>query len=273
MDRHVAASRPGILLRQWRNRRGVSQLALSNDARVSTRHISCIETGRSSPSREMIVHLSDALEIPLRERNRILEAAGYAALYRETPIGDPALQEIDQLIDVVLENQHPAGAVAVDWSWNLLKANRSMIATVAHFSEPSLLAETPINVMRLLFAEGGLHHHVTNWTTVAPIVIERIRREAEHAARLDTLRLLDDLLGAPSTQSAWAEPRGEEPLPILIPMHFSKDGVELKLFTTVTTLGTPQDITLQELRIETFYPMDAASRAALHALCGEPAPG
>jgi transcriptional regulator with XRE-family HTH domain len=272
MSRSTTAERPGILLRQWRNRRGVSQLTLGGNAEVSTRHISFVETGRAAPSREMIVQLSEALEIPLRDRNHILEAAGYAPLYRQTPIDDPALQDINQVIDLVLENQHPAGAIAIDWSWNLIKANRSMIAMTAFFADPSLLAEAPINVMRLLFAEGGLHHHVVNWETVGPIIIERIRREAEHAARLDAVRLLEGLLASPSVRSEWVEDPEDVSLPLLIPMQLAKDGVELKLFSTITTLGTPQDITLQELRIEAFYPMDAASRATLHRLCGDPEP-
>jgi len=262
----AAMTSAGALLREWRHQRGMSQLHLAMDASVSARHISFVENGRSRPSREMIVSLSEALEIPLRERNRILEVAGFASLYRHTALDDPSLDHIRTVIDVILDNQLPAGAIAVDWNWNVLRANRSMLLTVARFVDPGLLAEPPINLMRLVFSPDGLHRFVENWREVGPIMVNRIRREAEHEGKDDARALLDELLASPAVATDWARDSGEPP-PLLIPLHLRRDDFELRLFSTITTLGTPQDVTLQELRIESFYPMDAASQATLERLC------
>ena len=258
----------GALLREWRHQRGVSQLHLALDASVSARHISFVENGRSRPSREMIVSLSEALEIPLRERNRILEAAGFAALYRHTALADPALDHIRSVIDVILDNQLPAGAIAVDWNWNVLRANRSLQLIVARLVDPELLAAPQLNLMRLLFSASGLHRFVENWAEVGPIMVNRIRREAEHEGKHDARALLDELLASPAVATDWGRDVCAAP-PLLIPLHLRRDDFELRLFSTITTLGTPQDVTLQELRIESFYPMDAASQAVLESLCAE----
>jgi len=265
----AAMTSAGALLREWRHQRGISQLHLALDASVSARHISFVENGRSRPSREMIVNLSEALEIPLRERNRILEAAGFAALYRHTALDDPSLDPIRGVIDLILDNQLPAGAIAVDWNWNVLRANRAMLLTVARFVDPALLAERPVNLMRLVFSPDGLHRFVENWAEVGPIMVNRIRREAEHAGKDDARALLDELLASPAVASDWGRGTGAVP-PLLIPLHLRRGDFELRLFSTITTLGTPQDVTLQELRIESFYPMDAASQATLEQLCAGP---
>jgi transcriptional regulator with XRE-family HTH domain len=265
----AAITSAGALLREWRQQRGISQLHLSLDASVSARHISFVENGRSRPSREMIVSLSEALEIPLRERNRILEVAGFAALYRQTALDDASLDPIRTAIEVILDNQLPAGAVAVDWNWNVLRANRAMLRMVARFVDPELLAEPPINLMRLVFSPNGLHRFVENWQQVGPIMVSRIRREAEHEGKDDARALLDELLASPAVATDWGRDTGAVP-PLLIPLHLRRDDFELRLFSTITTLGTPQDVTLQELRIESFYPMDAASQATLEGLCAEP---
>jgi transcriptional regulator with XRE-family HTH domain len=262
-----ASESVGILLRQWRNQRGLSQLHLALSANVSTRHISFVENGRSNPSREMIIHLSDALDIPLRERNRILKAAGFAALYRQTPLDDPALSQVSKLIDLMLESHHPAGAVAVDWAWNVVRANRAMTITTGYFVDLALLAESPPNMMRLLFAPGGLHEHIINWEEVAPVVIGRIRREADYEGHAEATQLLDALQDSPVVAREWLERPGDATAPPLISLHLRKGDVDLRLFSAITTLGTPQDVTLQELRIETFHPADEDSQAALHLLC------
>jgi transcriptional regulator with XRE-family HTH domain len=259
----------GALLRYGGQQRGMTQHHRALDASVSPRHISFVANGRSRPSREMIVSLSEALEIPLRERNRILEVAGFAALYRQTALDDPSLDHIRTVLDVILDNQLPAGAIAVDWNWNVLRANRSMLLTVARFVEPELLAEPSINLMRLLFSPNGLHRFVENWEEVGPIMVNRIRRETEHEGKHDARALLDELLASPAVATDWGRGTGSPP-PLLIPLHLRRDDFELRLFSAITTLGTPQDVTLQELRIESFYPMDAASQATLEALCAEP---
>jgi hypothetical protein len=168
----------------------------------------------------------------------------------------------------MLQSHHPAGAVAVDWGWDVVRANRAMSLTTAYFVDPSLLAESPLNMMRLLFMKGGLHEHIVNWEEAAPAVIGRMRREADFEGHSEAARLLDELHGSPSVAREWLERSGDSAAPPLISLHLRKADVELRLFTTITTLGTPQDVTLQELRVETFHPMDAASESALYRLCG-----
>lgn len=262
-----AAEPAGALLRAWRRRRGKSQLNLALEADVSTRHISFLENGRANPSREMIVHLCDALEVPLRERNRILEAAGFARVYSQTEMDDPAMEHVGHVIDLLLESAQPAGAVAIDWSWNVLKANRAMLVTMAYFVDPQLLAEAPVNVMALTFAENGLHRHIVNWDEVGPAMVARIRREADYEGRPESGELLDRLLASSPEVRAFRHAGGDGPAPLLVPLHLRRGDVELELFSTITTLGTPQDVTLQELRIESFHPMNPRSKAALQALC------
>jgi transcriptional regulator with XRE-family HTH domain len=257
---------PGEILRAWRTRRGRSQLDLALEADVSTRHLSFLENGRANPSREMIVHLCDVLEVPLRERNRLLESAGYARLYRETRVDDPSAQHVGHIIDLLLECHDPAGAVALDWGWNVVKANRPMMITAAFFSEPELLAEAPLNVMRLMFEPKGMHRFVVNWDEVGSAMVARIRREAEYEGRPESGELLDRLLGSPSVAKSWSRAGSDRPAPALIPLHLRRGDVDLELFSTITTLGTPQDVTLQELRIESFHPMNERSAAALRRL-------
>jgi transcriptional regulator with XRE-family HTH domain len=259
----TAAESPGNLLRRWRHHRGLSQLRLATEAEVSARHISFLETGRSMPSRDMIVTLSEALDIPLRERNRILESAGFSALYRQTGFDAPEMAHLSRAIDLILTNHEPAGAVAVDWNWNVIKTNRAMAMVTALFVEPELLTQQPINLMRLTFAPGGLHEHVVNWEEAGRITIERIRREAEYEARPEARELLEELVASPAVESSWLRSESDAPSPLLIPLHLRKGDLELELFSTITTLGTPQDITLEELRIESFYPMNPASEATL----------
>jgi len=258
---------PGEILRSWRLRRGRSQLHLALEADVSTRHLSFLENGRSNPSREMVVHLCDVLEVPLRERNRLLEAAGYARVYRESRLDDPDASHIERIIDLLLDSHDPAGAIAVDWGWNVVKANRSMIAVAAHFTEPELLAEAPLNAMQLMFAPKGMHRFVVNWEEVGPAMVSRIRREAEYEGRSESAELLDRLIASPAVATDWSRRSSDRPAPALMPLHLRRGDVELELFSTITTLGTPQDVTLQELRIETFHPMNERSAATLRALC------
>jgi hypothetical protein len=144
-----------------------------------------------------------------------------------------------------------------------------MLLMVGRFVDPELLEEPPINLMRLVFSPNGLHRFVENWQQVGPIMVSRIRREAEHAGKDDARALLDELLASPAVATSWARDTAALP-PLLIPLHLRRDDFELRLFSTITTLGTPQDVTLQELRIESFYPMDAASQATLERLCAEP---
>ncbi len=260
------AESPGLMLRRWRNLRGMSQMKLALEARVSARHISFLETGRARPSREMIVNLCDSLEVPLRERNGILRSAGFAALYRETAMDDPVMEEMSRAIDLILANQMPAGAIAVDWAWNVIKANPAILALMSTLVDEGLLASKPLNAMRLVFHPDGLHRWIVNWHEVGPAMLARIKREAEFEGKPEAAAFLADLVGGGVADASWAELPEEGAAPLLIPVHIERGDLELRLFTTITTLGTPQDITLQELRIETFYPMDDASRRTMESL-------
>jgi len=261
---------PGALLRRWRRHRGWSQLKLATEADVSTRHISFVETGRARPSRAMIVTLAETLEVPLRERNRILEAAGFAALYRERPLDDDALAPVARVLDLILDNQLPAGAAAVDGCWNVLQANRALAAIAGRFLDPAQLAKAPLNLMRATFGEGGLHRFLVNWDEAGPALLHRMRREVEESAHPGAEALLEEALSSPAIARAWTAAPGPDPAAVLIPLHLVRGDLELRLFGTITTLGTPRDVTLQEMRIECFYPMDAATQAVLERLSAAP---
>ena len=259
--RMVTRERPrfGAMLRAWRARRGMSQLQLSLRADVSTRHVSFVESGRSKPSREMVLHLCRALQVPLRESNDLLLAAGFAPAHAETALDGPALAAANTAIDLILRHHEPLPAVAMDRHWNLVRSNAAATQLFAR-----LLGERarpgPANVVRLVFAADGLRPCIANWAEVAHALLDRVRAEAPLGVVDDaTQRLLDDVAADPEL-SARPFP---EPVGPLIPVRFRQRDLALAFFSTVTTLGTPRDIALQELRIECFFPADAATRAAM----------
>jgi transcriptional regulator with XRE-family HTH domain len=255
----AAAPPVGRLLRHWRRVRGKSQLALALDADVSPRHLGFIEVGRAAPSREMVLILARALDVPLRERNDLLLAAGYAPMYRETGLAAPEMAQARQALDSILRQQEPFPAVVMDRHWNIVDANagaRRFFGLLLDLdAEPP-----PANILRLMFDPGKLRPHVTNWETVAEALIQRVHREAVCGA-LDptTTRLLDDLLACPGIPARWRVPDlAATPMPFLA-IDFRQADTVMRFFSTVTTLGTPQDITLQEIRIECFFPADPAT--------------
>lgn len=246
----------GPMLREWREARRLSQLALSSAAGVSTRHLSCVETGRSRPSPELVLHLAEHLEVPLRARNQMLLAAGYAPVFRERPLDDPEMAPVALVLDSVLERSEPNPTVIVDRSWNLLRANAPALWLCTGV-DPVLL-EPPANVVRLSVHDDGLRPRIANFDEYAGHLAGRVRSAAV-ASRDPGLAALadevDDLVGAPG-------PAARSPA-FAIPMCIEVDGRALALFSTIATFGTAVDVGLSELSIETFYPADDATAELL----------
>lgn len=263
------SKRFGALLRSWRDASKLSQLELALAAEVSPRHVSFLETGRSQPSRDMVLLLSEVLQVPLRERNTLLEAAGFASAYRETDLSAPELRAIMHSVEFLLSRHEPYPAVVADSRWNLRLANRAAQALLPRFvAEPAALTP-PVNIMRLLFSPAGARPFIRNWEELAVAMVQRLHREALLGGGTQSARaLLEELLAADSVPSDWHAPRLAAQAPLLVPLHLSRDGLELVLCSAITTLGTPQDITLQELRMETFFPADEDTERALRALAG-----
>ena len=251
----------GPLLRHWRRTRGLSQLALAEQAEVSTRHISYLENGRSQPSREMVLILASALDVPLRERNALLIAAGFAPVYRESGIAEPQIAHVRRALEFILERQEPFPALVVNRRWDLVMTNRGAQRLLQHLPlDLAALGPRARNSMHMLFHPRGLRRYVVNWDEVARVVMARLHREAqEDALREDIAPLIDALMAYPDMPRSFLDPSPSEASRVMVPVHTRNEGVELRLFTTITTLGTPMDITAQELRIECYYPADDAT--------------
>jgi transcriptional regulator with XRE-family HTH domain len=270
--RPATASRFGQALRHWRRVRGKSQLALALDADVSPRHISFVETGRSAPSRAMVLTLATALGVPLRERNTLLLAAGYAPAYRESDLDAPELGPARQALELILAHQEPYPAVVMNRHWDLLRVNEAARRLFGRLLDDASPRHAD-NVLRLMFDPRGLRPRVANWEEVAGALVQRVYREALGGV-LDaaTSELLTAVLAEPGVPSAWRAPDLSEPLAPFVPVAFELDGHTLAFFSTVTTLGTPQDITLQELRVECFFPADGETASRLASATGAEAP-
>jgi transcriptional regulator with XRE-family HTH domain len=257
----------GRLLREWRTRRRVSQLGLAVEARVSSRHVSFIETGRAQPSREMILMLARVLDVPLRDRNELLTAAGYAAMYRATSLDAPALEQARRAIDFMLRQQEPYPAIAVDRSWTILKANHGAVRLVEELTDPSAASEWGGNAMRLMFHPRGFRPHIVNWEAMAAALIQWLHRDVlSGIGGADSRRLLEELLSYPGVPPRWRTLDLDVSTAPFLPIEFRKDDLSLRFFSTLTTLGTPHDITLQELRVEAFFPADPETEEASRRL-------
>jgi transcriptional regulator with XRE-family HTH domain len=264
----VAEHAFGSLLRASRSSRGRSQLALALDAGISTRHLSYMETGRSRPSREMVLTLAQALDVPLRDRNALLKAAGFAALYRETPLEAPALGPVQDALKVLLGGTEPNPAFVVNRRYDVLDANatgRWIIATFTH--DPTQFAP-PYNMARLIASLQGMRPYLDNWHEVARKVFGRLRRELGGAHVRDAAdeTLLREI--EPALAALPVAPTAADALPLMVGVRFRRESLTLNLFTTIATLGTPLDVTLQELRIETLFPADAHTKQTLAARAG-----
>lgn len=253
------------LLRRWRTERRVSQSHLAEDAEVSARHISFLETGRARPSREMVLVLASALEVPLRERNELLAAAGFAAAYPARAVEAEEMAPIRRAVDRMLRQQEPFPAVVLDRRWNVLQTNEAGARLFALLlDEPPA---PPTNLLRVMFDPRGARPWVVQWEHVAASLLHRIHREAVGGVLdADTRALLDEILPlAPPSAREGRIPVGELPV---IPVHFRRGELDLRFFSAVVTFGTPRDVTAEELRIECFYPEDAATEARARALLG-----
>lgn len=257
----------GRLLRHWRTTRGKSQFDLALQAGFSPRHVSFIETGRTRPSREAVLALAETLEMPLRDRNRLLEAAGYAPVYRQRSLEAQEMTHIRGVLQFILERHKPYAAVVHDRYANCLMGNGVSENLIAALADASLLATAPVNYLRVTFHPLGVRRWIVNWEEVARHLLGRAERELglltdDPAA----VALLEELHG----YAGFAGPRPTDSLTadLLLPIHIRKNGLELRLFSTVMTLGTPQDVTLQELRIETFFPADEASERTWRSVTG-----
>ena len=257
----------GRLLREWRTRRRVSQLDLALEAGVSSRHVSFIETGRSQPSREMVLMLARVLDVPLRDRNDLLMSAGYAAMYRATDLDAPPLEQARRAIDFMLRQQEPYPAIAVDRSWTILKANEGAVRLVGAFADPDAAAEWGGNAMRLMFHPRGFRPHIVNWEAMAAALIQWLHRDVlSGLGGAETRRLLDELLSYPGVPPRWRTLDLDASTAPFLAIEFRKGDLELRFFSTLTSLGTPHDITLQELRVEAFFPADPETEEAAKQL-------
>jgi transcriptional regulator with XRE-family HTH domain len=260
----------GRLLREWRARRRVSQLGLAVEAGVSSRHVSFIETGRAQPSREMVLMLARVLDVPLRDRNDLLMSAGYAAMYRATDLDAPALEQARRALDFMLRQQEPYPAIVVDRHWTILKANAGAVRLVEAFTDPEGASEWGGNAMRLMFHPRGFRPYIVNWEAMAAALIQWLHRDVlSGIGGAETRSLLDELLSYPGVPPRWRTLDLDVSTAPFLAIDFAKGDLHLRFFSTLTSLGTPHDITLQELRVEAFFPADEATEEASRKLAGE----
>ncbi|MFF1922597.1 helix-turn-helix domain-containing protein [Streptomyces sp. NPDC058221] len=258
----------GALLRGWRHRRRLSQLDLALAADVSARYVSLVETGRSRPSADMVLRLAAHLDVPLRHRNRLLVAAGFAPRYSERPLDAPDMSAVRGSLVQVLQAHEPYPALVVDRRWNIMMANASVSIFLSDV-DPELLVP-PVNMVRLGLDPRGLASRIVNLTEVRSFFRARLSRQAARTG--------DPVVGA-LYDEFFAEAAPDGPVPpleseVAIPMIFRFGDLELRLFSTITTFGTPHDITLEELSIESYYPADADSADLLRGIAGtRPFPG
>lgn len=258
----------GVLLRHWRTVRRVSQLDLALEAEISTRHLSCVETGRAQPSREMVLRLAEALQVPLRERNGLLIAAGYAPLYRHSVLDAPEVQAAQRAVEFLIEQLEPYPVLVVDRHWNILRMNAGAKRFLTLF--PGCDSVTPLNGPRLAFHPQGLRPFIENWELVAARIIQRVHREAaDNPSDENMKRFLDELLSYPDVPSRWRTLDLDGPPPPFLTINYRWKNSTLRLFSALTTFGTPLDVALQELRIESFFPADEATRTVLDRLAEE----
>jgi transcriptional regulator with XRE-family HTH domain len=258
----------GPLLRRWRASRRLTQEQLADDAEVSTRHLSCLESGKAQPSREMVLVLASALELELRDRNVLLGAAGFAPVYRASPLQAAAMAPLRSAIELLLRQQEPYGAIVVDRTWNVLQWNDGARRLFARFM-PRMPTDPRVatNVVHGLFSPEGLRPCIVNWEQVAAFTIERMHREiARHPEDPEGLGLRDAILAYPGLPERFHVTDVTASVDPFLAVHLRRGADEVRLFSTLTTLGTPLDVTAQELILESYFPADEASDRYLRAL-------
>ncbi|WP_223807412.1 helix-turn-helix domain-containing protein [Pseudanabaena sp. UWO311] len=252
----------GTILKQWRDRRSLSQLDLALSSQVSQRHISFLESGRAKPSQEMVLQLATVLEIPLRHQNLMLSSAGFAPIHSETDLSAPEMASVSKAIDFMLHQQEPYPAIVIDRYWNLLLTNQGSARLLSTFIDPDKLQsrfciDGKINLMRVVFDPQGLRPFIANWEEVARHLLQRTYREANSLIESEQSALLfNELLSYPDASELWNTSSHSEQNTLLLTMHLKKSNLNWQFFSTIATLGTPYDITLQEIRIECFFPAD-----------------
>lgn len=262
----------GRLLRQWRERRRLSQLGLAMEAEVSARHLSFVETGRAQPSREMVLLLARVLDVPPRARNELLTAAGYAPVYRETGLDAPEMAQVRRALDFILRQQEPYPALVLDGHWNILMSNAGTERLMGLFLSPAEAAAVgPPNAMRLFYHPRGMRPFIVNWEATAAALIQWLHRDMLLGpADAETSRLLEELLSYPDVPHQWRTLDLDASTAPFLAVELAKGDVHLKFFSTLTSLGVPYDITLHELKVECFFPADGASEDLLRRLAREP---
>lgn len=258
----ASSSAVGDHLRDWRQRRRMSQLDLACEAEISTRHLSFMETGRAQPSREMVLRLAERLEVPLRERNVLLIAAGFAPVFPQRPLDDPALAGARKAVDLILKGHEPYPALAVDRGWNLVAGNRMVSPLMASAAEE--LRTGRVNVMRLTLHPRGLAPRIANLAQWRAHLLERLRRDVEATGDKALADLLEELRGYPAPYGV--RPAANALADVAVPFQMTYAGEILSFYSTTTVFGTPVDVTLSELTLETFFPADDGTVRAVRAL-------
>lgn len=245
----------GDVLRTWRQRRHYSQLGLATDAGVSARHLSFVETGRAKPSRDMLLRLADQLDLPLRERNGLLLAGGFAPLYSQSALGDPSMRHVREAVDLILKGHEPFPALAVDRGWNLLAMNRAtglLLTGVA-----ASLLEPPVNVLRVCFHPEGMAPNVRNPEVLFPMMLGRLQHEIDVTADEGLIALRDELQAYPVMRGLMARRADRQDL--VVPFVVETEAGVMRFMGTTTVFGTASDVTVAELTIESFFPADEAT--------------
>jgi transcriptional regulator with XRE-family HTH domain len=265
MQQHLTTASFATLLKQWRDLRNFSQLNLAVTSQVSQRHISFLESGRAKPSQEMVLQLASVLEIPLRQQNLLLSAAGFAAIHTETDLSAAEMTPVRKAIDLILHQHEPYPAFVVDRYWNLLLTNQGATRLLDRFIAPERLQtlfykEGKINILRVMLHPQGLRSVIVNWESCTNHLLQRLHRETliEGESELSTV-LLQELMSYPGVAQIWQTATHPAQHTLLLNVHLQREDLELKFFSTIATLGTPYDITLQELRIECMFPADEAT--------------
>jgi transcriptional regulator with XRE-family HTH domain len=255
----------GVMLRDWRRRRRLSQLDLALEADISSRHLSFLETGRSQPSRDMLLRLAEQLGVPLRGRNALLVAAGYAPVFRETPLEDPSFVAARRAVELVLAGHEPFPALAVDRHWTLVASNRAVTPMLLGL-EPEML-EPPVNVLRLSLHPRGLAPRIANLAEWRAHLLARLRRQIDATADTSLAELHDELSAYPAAREDLQDASpATDYAGLAIPFRLSTEAGVLSFLSTTTVFGTPVDITLSELALESFFPADAFTADALNQM-------
>jgi transcriptional regulator with XRE-family HTH domain len=254
----------GDQLREWRMRRRMSQLALAVEADISARHLSFLETGRAQPSRDMLMHLAERLDIPLRERNMLFVAAGFAPVFPERPLDDPALDATRKAIDLLLSGHEPFPALAIDRHWTLVAANAAVMPLLRDV-DPALL-QAPVNVLRLSLHPDGLAPRIGNLGEWRAHLLERLRRQVDLTADPVLVKLMEELRGYPAPISRRPAAMQDDYAGIAVPLRLVTEAGVLSFLSTTTVFGTPVDVTLSELALESFFPADERTAELLRRM-------